>query len=154
MLFDISDVLCYNQKKTKAVKSMEERRKTLYEQPLLWYSVAFAAVMIIAAFIWGISAFTAKENIPVITAAAEHPSVTAVAYREMLVNINTADMDELMTVKGIGEATAEKIILYREENGGFETVDELIEIKGIGEKKLEQFRPFLVTEETVRYVSR
>lgn len=132
----------------------EERRKTLYERPVLWFAAAFAAVLVVAGYIWAISEFTAKENIPVITAASEHPTVTAVMYRELLVNINTADKDELMMVKGIGEATAEKIIAYREENGCFERVDQLMEINGIGEKKLEQFRPFVVTEDTVRYVSR
>ncbi|MBQ8827061.1 MAG: helix-hairpin-helix domain-containing protein [Oscillospiraceae bacterium] len=133
---------------------MEERHKNIYEKPWIWFAVTFAAVLFIACFVWGISEFTAEENIPVIISADEHSSVTAVAFRELLVNINTADVKELMTVKGIGEATAEKIIAYREENGSFESVDELIEINGIGEKKLEQFRPYVVIEDTVRYVSR
>ena len=133
---------------------MEERKKTLYERPWLWYVITLVPVILTAAFLWGISSFVGRCDVPVITPASEHGSVTAVVYREILVNINTADREELMTINGIGEATADKIIAYREENGEFESVDELIEIKGIGEKKLEQFRPFMVTEETVRYVSR
>ena len=133
---------------------MEEYCKNIYERKLIWYALTFVIVLFSAAFLWGISEFTAKENIPSVTAADVCSAVTAVSYREILVNINTADMQELMTVKGIGEATAEKIILYREENGSFETVDELIEINGIGEKKLEQFRPYVVVEDTVRYVLR
>lgn len=133
---------------------MDEQPKNIYDRPHIWFAVTFAVVLGIIGFIWGISVFTARENIPLITAADVHPSVTEIAYRELLVNINTADINELMTVKGIGEATAEKIVAYRNENGSFETVDELTEINGIGEKKLEQFRPFLVTEDTVRYVSR
>ncbi|NLC28265.1 MAG: ComEA family DNA-binding protein, partial [Campylobacteraceae bacterium] len=50
------------------------------------------------------------------------------------VNINTANVEELATLKGIGEKKAQAIIEYREANGGFKTVDELSNVKGIGEK--------------------
>lgn len=59
---------------------------------------------------------------------------------KILVNINTASLDELMTLDGIGEKTALKIIEYRENNNGFLNVDELIEVSGIGEAKLEKLR--------------
>ncbi len=63
-----------------------------------------------------------------------------------LVNINTADAETLMTVDGIGPATAEKIITYRDKNGDFSSVDELLEIKGIGEKSLAKWRPYIAAE--------
>ncbi len=50
------------------------------------------------------------------------------------VNINTATLQELMTLPGIGQKTAEKIIRYREENGPFKSPDDLKKVKGIGEK--------------------
>ena len=59
---------------------------------------------------------------------------------EGLVNINTASLEELCTLDGIGEVIAGRIIEYREENGPFGSVDELIDVKGIGEKKLEDIR--------------
>jgi len=58
-----------------------------------------------------------------------------------LIDINSASKDALITLPGIGEAMAERIILYREENGPFRTLDELGRIKGIGKKKLERIMP-------------
>lgn len=51
-----------------------------------------------------------------------------------LININTATREELMTLDGVGEKTADAIIAYRE-IAPFESVEELMEVKGIGEKK-------------------
>ena len=49
------------------------------------------------------------------------------------VNINTAGKEELMTLTGIGEAKAESILKYRDENGKFGSIEELMEIEGIKE---------------------
>ena len=47
------------------------------------------------------------------------------------ININTATVDELMTLPGIGEARAKDIITFREQNGPFEAVEDLMKISGI-----------------------
>ncbi len=61
------------------------------------------------------------------------------------VNINTASKAELMTLPGVGEVIAERILEYRRHKR-FETPEELMEVKGIGPKKFERLRPYIRVE--------
>ena len=56
------------------------------------------------------------------------------------VNLNTATLEQLETLDGVGPATAQKIVDYREQHGGFKSVDELDQVSGIGEKRLAALR--------------
>jgi len=60
-------------------------------------------------------------------------------------NINTATVEQLQGVKGIGPKTAEAIVAYRTEHGAFKSVDELEGVKGIGKKSLKKFGDELTT---------
>ena len=58
-----------------------------------------------------------------------------------LVNLNTADQATLETLPGVGPVTAESILAWRTEHGGFTAVDELLEVDGIGEATLADLAP-------------
>ncbi len=60
-----------------------------------------------------------------------------------LTNINLATKIELMTLPGIGETYADRIIRYREENGPFQSIEEIMKVEGIGEKKFEQLKYYI-----------
>jgi competence protein ComEA len=62
------------------------------------------------------------------------------AAPEQPVNLNTATLEQLDTLDGVGPATAQKILDYRSEHGGFGSVEELDQIPGIGEKRLAALR--------------
>ncbi len=60
-----------------------------------------------------------------------------------VVRINSADVDELQRLPGVGPSTAQKILDYRNQVGKFSSVDQLDDVKGIGPAKLEKMRPFI-----------
>ncbi|WP_409509004.1 helix-hairpin-helix domain-containing protein [Bacillus spizizenii] len=57
-----------------------------------------------------------------------------------LVNINTATLEELQGISGMGPSKAEAIIAYREENGRFQTIEDITKVSGIGEKSFEKIK--------------
>lgn len=76
----------------------------------------------------------------VITDTAETESIN------FPIDINSAGIDELKTLDGIGDAAASKIIEYRETYGSFKNREELLNVSGIGEKKLEKIYDFIFVE--------
>ena len=60
--------------------------------------------------------------------------------KKKLVSINSAGIEELTTLPGIGKATAQKIIDYRQEKGSFLSLEELMKVKGIGKSKYEKIK--------------
>ncbi len=57
-----------------------------------------------------------------------------------LVNINTADLTQLMTLSGIGESRAKSIIAYREKHGSFSSKEEIMKVSGIKEGAYEKIK--------------
>ena len=69
-----------------------------------------------------------------------------IANKNNLININTASIQELDTLPGIGEATANKIVNYREEKGKFNSIEEIKNVNGIGDKKYEELKTLISIE--------
>lgn len=73
--------------------------------------------------------------------------VTGAAFAADKININKASEAQLESLNGIGVATANAIIKYRESHHGFKSVEELSNVKGIGEKKLSKLQSQLTVSE-------
>ena len=74
------------------------------------------------------------------TVSVQEKTDEITAPTRVLVNVNTANAEELETLTGIGPSLAQAIIDYRAEHGDFTAAEELLLVKGIGEAKLEGFR--------------
>ena len=81
------------------------------------------------------------------TVSVQEKTDEITAPTRVLVNVNTADAEELETLTGIGPALAQAIIDYRAGHGAFRSADDLLLVKGIGEAKLEGFRAEITLEE-------
>ncbi len=83
----------------------------------------FVGLIMILAFVFSVSAL-AEQN-------------AKVAKQDVKVNINTATVEQLSTLKYIGEKNAQKIIDYRVKNGPFEKVEDILNVSGVGPKTVE-----------------
>jgi competence protein ComEA len=79
---------------------------------------------------------------PALTLASPQAQEPAAAQK-VIVNLNTATVDQLMTLPGIGQKTAERILEYRTKSGGFKKIEELMNVKGIGEKSFLKIKPLV-----------
>ena len=70
------------------------------------------------------------------TAAAQAPSPA-------VLNLNTATVAQLESLPGIGRATAERIVEYRQKSGGFKKIEELMNVRGVGEKSFLKLKPLI-----------
>lgn len=83
---------------------------------------------------------TKTTNVKVTDIKADEP---------LYIDINTADSESLCCLEGIGEALAQAIIRYREENGGFRNIEEILNVHGIGEGIFYAVRDYIYVENPV-----
>ncbi len=84
----------------------------------------------------------ASESAPKVVYSTSLEEARVEAQTPLLVNLNTADVEELDELPEVGPSTAQKIVDYRRANGSFDTIEELEEVPGIGPATLEKIKPF------------
>ncbi len=93
-----------------------------------------------AIFLLGLGVnFTLKQFVPV-------KSLACFSNNLGKVNLNTADKNLLMNIAGIGDKLSQRIIEFRENQGGFSEIEELKSIKGITEAKFSKIKDYLMVE--------
>ncbi|MDE6774744.1 MAG: helix-hairpin-helix domain-containing protein [Ruminococcus sp.] len=91
-----------------------------------------------------------KETKIIVTTAVESVSESdGEFYEEIYIDINNADIDELIRLDGIGKVLAERIIDYRVENGGFNNIEEIMNVYGIGEGIFGSIADFIYVENPI-----
>lgn len=120
-----------------------------------WRAVTFLVILILAgAGFWGVrrfapAVFLGKPDliaVPNNENSQNRTTKQAVTNKPVLLNINTASVEELQTLPNIGESTAQRIVDYRTQHGNFASVDALQNVRGIGAKTLEKLKPFVDAE--------
>lgn len=93
---------------------------------------------------WFKETITAARSVEIqqagITAVVESRERSGTEHVSGPINLNTATKSELMSLPGIGSKISERIMLFRQDHGNFQSIEDLTKVKGIGSKMLARFR--------------
>lgn len=121
------------------------KQKTFAVRSVLGWLLLAACVVLAA---WAVLDGYVPQLQTSYAATGRHTPVQAVPVQTGTIPVNSADLDLLDELPGVGEATAETIVQERTQNGAFFYPEDLMHVKGIGESKLEDMRDMLdLTEE-------
>ena len=94
-------------------------------------------IVLVVLVVFGLSMGASAQETP------RRSSATSSASASAPVNLNTASVAQLETLPGIGKATAERILEYRQKNGSFKKVEDLMNVRGVGEKSFLKLKPLV-----------
>lgn len=72
-----------------------------------------------------------------------YPTFNTEEQNDGRININTASLEQLQLLPGIGQTIARRIIEYREKHGRFSSITELLDVDGIGNVKYKELEPYV-----------
>lgn len=121
--------------------------KKLLRRPealLICMGLVFLSAAILASYL---SVYTPQtQKVVYVTKEEKEALIQNSETASVLINLNTASLEELCELEGIGNSTAQAIIDYRTEQGGFKSIEELLNIKGIGEEKYKNIYPYVTLQ--------
>ena len=97
---------------------------------------------LIVLLVFGLASFATAQTTAAAKPQKAKPAKT-VATLAAPVNLNTATVAQLDALPGIGKSTAQRIVEYRQKNGGFKKIEELMNVKGVGEKSFLKLKPVI-----------